>query len=74
MSRGTSGRSRVGRYSAAELAGGAPTAKTASLAASAAAAAMTTPAQFKRLGEHLRKLRLLKGSERLEVMLPQAAA
>ena len=44
------------------------TSKTASAAASAAAA-MTTPAQLERLGEHLRKLRLLKSGERLEAML-----
>jgi len=42
--------------------------------ATAAAAAMTTPAQLERLGEHLRKLRLLKSSERLEAMLQHAAA
>lgn len=48
------------------------TSKTASAAASAAAA-MTTPAQLERLGEHLRKLRLLKGAERLEAMLQHAA-
>ncbi len=41
---------------------------------SAAAAAMTTPAQIERLGEHLRKLRLLKSGERLEAMLQHAAA
>ena len=35
---------------------------------------MTTPAQLERLGEHLRKLRLLKSGERLEAMLQQAAA
>lgn len=38
-----------------------------------AAAAMTTPAQLERLGEHLRKLRLLKSSERLEALLQHAA-
>jgi len=38
------------------------------------AAAMTTPAQLERLGEHLRKLRLLKSGERLEAMLQHAAA
>jgi DNA replication protein DnaC len=48
--------------------------KTASAAAVAAAASMTTPAQLERLGEHLRKLRLLKSGERLEAMLQQAAA
>ncbi|WP_369803358.1 hypothetical protein [Pseudorhodoferax sp. Leaf267] len=31
--------------------------------------AMTTPAQLERLGEHLRKLRLLKSGERLEALL-----
>ena len=36
--------------------------------------AMTTPAQIERLGEHLRKLRLLKSGERLEAMLQHAAA
>lgn len=41
---------------------------------SAAASAMTTPAQIERLGEHLRKLRLLKSGERLEAMLQHAAA
>ena len=40
----------------------------------AAPAAMTTPAQLERLGEHLRKLRLLKSGERLEAMLQHAAA
>ena len=40
----------------------------------AGAAAMTTPAQIERLGEHLRKLRLLKSGERLEAMLQTAAA
>ena len=40
----------------------------------AAAASMTTPAQIERLGEHLRKLRLLKSGERLEAMLQHAAA
>ena len=47
--------------------------KTVSAAASAAAA-MTTPAQLERLGEHLRKLRLLKSAERLEALLQDAAA
>jgi DNA replication protein DnaC len=47
--------------------------KTVSAAASAAAA-MTTPAQLERLGEHLRKLRLLNSGERLEAMLQHAAA
>lgn len=36
--------------------------------------AMTTPAQLERLGEHLRKLRLLKSGERLEALLQHAAA
>jgi DNA replication protein DnaC len=35
---------------------------------------MTTPAQLERLGEYLRKLRLLKSGERLEALLQQAAA
>jgi DNA replication protein DnaC len=43
-------------------------------AAASAAAAMTTPAQLERLGEHLRKLRLLKSGERLEALLQHAAA
>ena len=47
--------------------------KTTATAAAAAAAAMTTPAQLERLGEHLRKLRLLKSSERLEALLQHAA-
>jgi TusA-related sulfurtransferase len=42
--------------------------------AASAAAAMTTPAQLERLGEHLRKLRLLKSGERLEALLQDAAA
>lgn len=41
---------------------------------SAAAAAMTTPTQIERLGEHLRKLRLHKSGECLEAMLQHAAA
>jgi hypothetical protein len=41
---------------------------------SSAGAAMTTPAQLERLGEYLRKLRLLKSGERLEALLQQAAA
>lgn len=36
--------------------------------------ALTTPAQLERLGEHLRKLRLLKSGERLEALLQHAAA
>lgn len=36
-------------------------------------AAITTPAQLERLGEHLRKLRLLKSGERLEALLQHAA-
>jgi DNA replication protein DnaC len=35
---------------------------------------MTTPAQLERLGEHLRKLRLLKSGERLEALLQHAAS
>lgn len=41
---------------------------------SPAPAAMSSPAQLERLGEHLRKLRLLKSGERLEALLQQAAA
>lgn len=37
-------------------------------------AAMTSPAQLDRLGEHLRKLRLVKSGERLEALLQDAAA
>src|ERR1700759_3017764 len=37
-------------------------------------AAISSPAQLERLGEHLRKLRLLKSGERLEAMLQEAAA
>lgn len=37
-------------------------------------AAMSSPAQIDRLGEHLRKLRLLKSGERLEALLQDAAA
>jgi len=48
--------------------------KPATSAATASAATMTTPAQLERLGEHLRKLRLLKSGERLEALLQQAAA
>ena len=36
--------------------------------------AMSTPAQIERLGEHLRKLRLLKSGERLEALLQHAAS
>ena len=39
-----------------------------------AGAAVTTPAQLERLGEHLHKLRLQKSAERLEAMLQHAAA
>jgi DNA replication protein DnaC len=41
---------------------------------SPAPAAMSSLAQLERLGEHLRKLRLLKSGERLEALLQQAAA
>ena len=41
---------------------------------SSAGAAMRTPAQLERLGEYLRKLRLLKSGEQLEALLQQAAA
>ncbi len=44
------------------------------VASAAIRPAMTTPAQIERLGEHLRKLRLLKSGERLEALLQQAAA
>ena len=44
----------------------------AASAANAAGAAMTSPAQIERLGEHLRKLRLLKSAERLEALLQAA--
>ncbi len=44
------------------------------LAAAAPPSAMTSPAQLERLGEHLRKLRLIKSGERLEALLQQAAA
>ena len=37
-------------------------------------AALTSPAQLDRLGEHLRKLRLVKSGERLEALLQDAAA
>jgi DNA replication protein DnaC len=37
-------------------------------------AAVSSPAQLERLGEHLRKLRLLKSGERLEALLQEAAA
>ena len=47
---------------------------TRTVSAAASAGAMTTPAQLERLGEHLRKLRLLKSGERLEAMLQHAAA
>lgn len=48
-------------------------ARTATHAA-VAPTAMTTPAQLERLGEHLRKLRLLKSVERLEALLQHAAS
>lgn len=37
-------------------------------------AAISSPAQLDRLGEHLRKLRLLKSGERLEAILQEAAS
>ena len=49
-------------------------AATAAASAAVAPSAMTTPAQIDRLGEHLKKLRLSKSSERLEAMLQEAAA
>jgi DNA replication protein DnaC len=45
-----------------------------SATAAAVPTAMTNPAQIERLGEHLRKLRLLKRGERLEALLQQAAS
>ena len=42
--------------------------------ANAAMPMMTNPAQLERLGEYLRKLRLLKSGERLEAVLQHAAA
>ena len=48
--------------------------KSATATLASAPSAMTTPAQLERLGEHLRKLRLLKSGERLEAMLQHAAA
>lgn len=50
------------------------TTRTKADTATVTASAMTTPAQLERLGEHLRKLRLLKSGERLEALLQQAAA
>jgi DNA replication protein DnaC len=47
--------------------------RTNANAAVALPAAMSTPAQLDRLGEHLRKLRLLKSGERLEALLQEAA-
>ena len=47
--------------------------RASSYAAVELPAAMSTPAQLDRLGEHLRKLRLLKSSERLEALLQEAA-
>ena len=47
--------------------------KSATATLASAPSAMTTPAQLERLGEHLRKLRLLKSGERLEAMLQHAA-
>lgn len=48
-------------------------AKSSTLRA-ASVAAVTTAAQIERLGEHLRKLRLLKSGERLEALLQHAAS
>jgi DNA replication protein DnaC len=42
--------------------------------ATKAVAAVTTPAQLERLGDHLLKLRLQKSAERLEAMLQRAAS
>ena len=52
----------------------ASTTRSQKIAAAIPPSAMTTPAQIERLGEHLRKLRLLKSGERLEAMLQHAAA
>ena len=46
----------------------------ASARAAAAGSAIATPAQLERLGEHLRKLRLIKSGERLEALLQEAAS
>lgn len=43
-------------------------------AAATLPAAISSPAQLDRLGEHLRKLRLLKSGERLEAILQEAAS
>lgn len=48
--------------------------RSATHVAPALPAAMSSPAQIERLGEHLRKLRLLKSGERLEALLQEAAA
>jgi DNA replication protein DnaC len=48
--------------------------RAAAKAVSALPAAMSSPAQLDRLGEHLRKLRLMKSGERLEALLQDAAA
>ncbi len=46
----------------------------ASARAAASSSSFTTPAQLERLGEHLRKLRLIKSGERLEALLQGAAS
>jgi DNA replication protein DnaC len=46
----------------------------ASARAAASSSSFTTPAQLERLGEHLRKLRLIKSGERLEALLQDAAS
>lgn len=48
--------------------------KIATSTVTSAPSAMTTPAQFERLGEQLRKLRLLKSGERLAARLQHAVA
>lgn len=48
--------------------------RAAAKAVSALPAAMSSPAQLDRLGDHLRKLRLVKSGERLEALLQDAAA
>ena len=44
------------------------------LSSNPAASAATSPSQLERLGDHLKKLRLHKSSERLEALLQHAAA
>src|SRR5690606_7589338 len=76
--RARSASTRSGRLRATAAGGRVMSRKTANTGEAAVLAAtpsaMTTPAQLERLGEHLRKLRLLKSGERLEAMLQYAAA